>query len=391
MPKLSILMPTRERASYLPAAIQSCLSSKSNDFELVVLDNASLDDTADVVRSIDDPRLRYLPSDSRLSMRDNFERGLDAAEGDIISFVGDDDGVFSFTPEVVIETFERHEIEAISARRAHYAWPDLLSSRRGTGLLPRGSGMQIRDSREVLRSVLDDNDYYKLPCLYHGFVSRPLVDRIKTRDGRFFHSSQVDMYSAITLSMEEIRFAYFDSPLVINGGSARSNGAAHFGGGSSTEKTNWKKEDELGFLPGFEGYVTVGSLIVESALRYCMNNPKFELTDIFDIEDVERAMASERRARIGAGANLEALDAAVAGLGLSPSAMVDQNAGGLGRVARLGRSFLRTSPVDMTSHGVRDVDGARRLMEERLNSHSTGWWSHPVEEMVIASRIAFGK
>ena len=104
----------------------------------------------------------------------------------------------------------------------------------------------------MLPKVLDDNDYYRLPCLYHGFVRRSVVDRVKRRQGRFFLSSQVDTLSLIALSMEKIRYAFSSSPLVINGGSARSNGASHFGGGTAKEKTLWKQEDELGFLPGFE-------------------------------------------------------------------------------------------------------------------------------------------
>ena len=176
-PELSIVVPTRDRAAYLQHSLLTCVDNRHTGIEVVVLDNASTDNTEAVVRAIGDPRVRYLRSSSRLSMRDNFERGLEAARGDVLCFIGDDDGVFPFTADTVLDLFNRYPVEAVSAARAHYFWPDLRASRRDTALLPRREGVSIRDSRTAVRTVLEDCDYYRLPCLYHGFVKRSVVEK----------------------------------------------------------------------------------------------------------------------------------------------------------------------------------------------------------------------
>ena len=389
--RLSIIIPTRERADYLAAAIRSCLESGVQDLEVMVLDNASQDNTRDVVQQFSDPRVRYEVSGQRLSMRDNFERGLDLARGEVISFIGDDDGMFSFSAETALDLFDRHAVGAVSSVRAHYAWPDLLAARRGTGLVPRGAGVRIKNSRDSLKSVLTDDNYYALPCLYHGFVARHLVEKIKARDGRFFHSSQVDMYSSIALSMENVSYAFVQSPLIINGGSSRSNGAAHFGGGASVEKENWKKEDELGFLPGFEGYSTVGILIVESAIRYAnLQGREISIGDILEPSQITEAFVKEVAARTREGKPVANLLAAADGVGFQPTAPARTSLAGskLKRLLRLARTFTSMSPIDLQHHGVTDVYEAARFMERRLADGGTRLLSHPLEEVRTAMRIA---
>lgn len=384
MPLLTIAIPTRDRARYLGASLRSVLQRDEVPIEVLVLDNASSDDTRAVASEVADSRVRYVRSETRLSMRDNFERGLDLARGDYIGFIGDDDGLLARAPERIFQLFENPDIMAIAAARAHYFWPDLLSSRRNTGLLPRGEGVTLRNSRTELRTLLDDSDYYRLPCLYHGFVRRELVDR--ARVGRFFHSSQVDIYSAIAFSMEDITFALSHAPLVINGGSARSNGASHFGGGTEEEKARFKQEDDLGFLPGFEPHATVGSLIVESALRYA-ELTGISLADIFPREAVVGAMARERAARMRLRMSCETLAEAEAAAG-SPVGAIEKEGGRLKRLARLTRSFIRTMPVDLGRHDSFDVLSAAKVYDDLLAHGRTRITDNAGEQLSVSWRIA---
>ena len=84
MIKISIIIPTRERADYLGDSIRSCISNINDEFEIVVLDNASQDNTYDVVNQIKDKRIKYHRNELRLSMRDNFEKGYSLSCGEII-------------------------------------------------------------------------------------------------------------------------------------------------------------------------------------------------------------------------------------------------------------------------------------------------------------------
>lgn len=389
-PDLSIIIPTRERADYLAACLRTCLASPMSNLEILVLDNASRDHTAAVVKSFDDPRVRYVRSPRRLSMRDNFENGIGESRGRLLGFIGDDDGIFSFTPKRVVELFGQHPIEALSAARAHYAWPDLLLSRRGMALLPRGKGFTVQRSRAALRPLLRDDDYYRLPCIYHGFVAREAVERVIRRQNRFFVSSIVDVASTMALCLDDVCYGFLASPLVINGGSRRSNGASQFGGGSEDEQANWKVEDDLGFLPGFDDAVTVGALIVETAARSMQANGLASVDALLDLEDVRTTLEDEFARRMAAGRSRE--EAAqmfnAVGLCVPPPQTTRRTSRRSSRLAKLTRSFLRQRPVDLLKRDVTDVAGAAVVLTDLLHRGRTGLLWHPLDQVATAIRIS---
>ncbi len=63
-PAISVIMVTYNCAKYLPLAIGSILDQDFRDLELIVLDNASTDETPELLRAIQDPRLRIERSES---------------------------------------------------------------------------------------------------------------------------------------------------------------------------------------------------------------------------------------------------------------------------------------------------------------------------------------
>lgn len=59
-PTVSVVLPTYNRAHLLGKAIQSVLNQSYTDFELIVVDDGSTDNTEEVVRSLTDDRIRYI-------------------------------------------------------------------------------------------------------------------------------------------------------------------------------------------------------------------------------------------------------------------------------------------------------------------------------------------
>ena len=90
-PAVSVVLPTYNRSTLIAGAIQSVLDQTWNDFELIVVDDASTDDTADVVAAMTDPRIRLLrlAENGRQSVARN--RGVAAARSDLIAFQDSDD------------------------------------------------------------------------------------------------------------------------------------------------------------------------------------------------------------------------------------------------------------------------------------------------------------
>lgn len=91
LPFFSICIPTYNRASMLPAAIESVLAQDFENFELIICDNASKDNTEVIVTGYNDPRIRYVRYANLVSMYANHNRCCDLARGNWIIFLHSDD------------------------------------------------------------------------------------------------------------------------------------------------------------------------------------------------------------------------------------------------------------------------------------------------------------
>jgi glycosyltransferase involved in cell wall biosynthesis len=82
-------MPPRDRVELLVEAIESVQAQRHTRWELLVVDDGSVDGTADVLAGLDDPRVRALSADGRgCSAARNV--ALDVAHGDVITYLDDD-------------------------------------------------------------------------------------------------------------------------------------------------------------------------------------------------------------------------------------------------------------------------------------------------------------
>ncbi|HEV3459837.1 MAG TPA: glycosyltransferase family A protein, partial [Thermoanaerobaculia bacterium] len=90
-PTVSIVVPTFNRAGLLAETIASVLEQTFADFELLVVDDGSVDDTREVVQAIADPRVDFLPMShcGNLSILRN--AGISKAQGSFVAFLDSDD------------------------------------------------------------------------------------------------------------------------------------------------------------------------------------------------------------------------------------------------------------------------------------------------------------
>ena len=92
-PKISIVIPTYNRASYLPQTIQSALDQEYPSYEVILCDNASTDNTAEVIAPfLDDPRVRYYRQEHNVGMVGNWHTALHKlVSGEWFVILSDDD------------------------------------------------------------------------------------------------------------------------------------------------------------------------------------------------------------------------------------------------------------------------------------------------------------
>ena len=90
MPYITVIIPTYNRAYCLPTAIDSVLTQTEPDFELIVVDDGSTDNTAEIVKNYSDPRLTCVQTPNRgVSAARN--RGLQKGTGEYYCFLDSDD------------------------------------------------------------------------------------------------------------------------------------------------------------------------------------------------------------------------------------------------------------------------------------------------------------
>lgn len=90
-PTVSVCIAVRNCETYIAAAIESVLGQRYDDFEVVVVDNASTDRTAHVVKSIRDDRVRLVENPVNVGPCHNWNRSIEEARGRYVKVLGADD------------------------------------------------------------------------------------------------------------------------------------------------------------------------------------------------------------------------------------------------------------------------------------------------------------
>lgn len=108
MAKVSVILPTYNRARLLPRAIHSVLAQSYDDLELIIVDDGSEDDTADVVGNIRDSRVRYMRLARNQGISAARNRGLQKASGEYLAFQDSDDEWDPQKLEKQIRSLEAH-------------------------------------------------------------------------------------------------------------------------------------------------------------------------------------------------------------------------------------------------------------------------------------------
>ena len=92
LPTVSVIIPTYNRAHLVGRAIRSVLAQTFQDFEIIVVDDASTDNTEEVIRAFGDPRIIFLHQETNRGPSAARNTGIRASRGEYIAFLDSDDG-----------------------------------------------------------------------------------------------------------------------------------------------------------------------------------------------------------------------------------------------------------------------------------------------------------
>lgn len=373
--KFTVIIPTRERADVLHFALSSVTAQDFDNLEIIVSDNASDDNTREVVLANADERVRYLRTERRLGMSGNWEFAMSHATGDWVTIIGDDDALLPGALFATQGLVEQHPgLKAIRSAVCQYQWPSFLGRGHGRIQIPLREGVEVRSGMAMLREALyGRRPYPELPMLYNGgFVMRSALEAIRGDDGLLYRSCIPDVYTAVSLARTVGDYVYSHRPLAVNGASHHSTGSSQFSdpaAGKQEAADKFHQEDNIplhGDVPGLLGGrvpPSLPALVFESYLQSMFLSdepPLISHSEVLDVVLRDRRSTPLTRGWAKSFADLHGLDVEEAS-----------------RAAASGAWIRRV-------HEILD------LSESVLNTYALGSRAVPIANVFSASREAGG-
>ena len=193
-PFFSVCIPTYNRGSMLPAAIESVLTQDFDNFELIICDNASTDNTEDVVKNYLDKRIRYVRYPTLVSMYANHNRCIELARSNWIIFLHSDDQINNLkSAQLILKSLPSgvsacfpYQTTKDKNLPTYLEWNFLEILQLMNGISPSGSIYQ-KNALEKLGGFAEDNliaDWEILlnitwnQGLVYSYRSEPFVTRV---------------------------------------------------------------------------------------------------------------------------------------------------------------------------------------------------------------------
>lgn len=230
-PKISVVIPTRDKLEFLRFAVESVLLQDYGHWELVVSDNCSSDDIRGYLDDLDDARISYQRSDAPLAVTESWNFALSGATGDLLMLLGNDDGLAPGALSRVADTWSQFgPVDLICGRYLRFAYPGVMPSfpngqlwRCGVpdvfGGVRRRKELTVGETRHLAERTANFHGLDKnLQCLVFSRV----VMKAITIDGAFFRGPWPDFYVLLPLLLLSSRVIVDPEPLALVGMSPRS-------------------------------------------------------------------------------------------------------------------------------------------------------------------------
>ncbi len=125
LPKVSVVMSVYNGEKYLRATIESILNQTLTNFEFLIFDDCSSDSTADIVKSFNDPRIKYIRNIENNGLTKNLITGVEMARAPYIVRIDADDIAYPERFEKQVEWMDDHPEISILGTPVSYFTDDL--------------------------------------------------------------------------------------------------------------------------------------------------------------------------------------------------------------------------------------------------------------------------
>jgi glycosyltransferase involved in cell wall biosynthesis len=224
-PLFSVVIPTYNRSELVQGAVRSVLAQTFGNFEVVVSDNCSEDDTRDVIEAFQDPRVRYVRTPTHGVIADSWEFARSQARGTLVMMLSDDDALVHNALARFAEEHQRHGAEFLFCNLAEYRDRSFQGPQQNTVNCRSFSGRTcLVSAEEFVRPLFAFRPKFDMhPSAF--MFSSAVAAKVVQRCGRFFQTNGVEYFAWPLAAVFARTIVHIDVPLVILGRTAKSWGS----------------------------------------------------------------------------------------------------------------------------------------------------------------------
>jgi glycosyltransferase involved in cell wall biosynthesis len=191
-PKVTVIIPCYNYARYLPEAVESLVRQSLADWEAIVIDDASTDESALVMQGLTDPRIIKVYHKENIGNIATYNEGIGLARGEFIVLLSSDDRYHPDFLRKTVRMFDSHQEVAVvytgvevidAAGRVQYSLQHTLNRHRYDGVYDELPTLLMNNSIPNCASV----------------VRRSVLDEVGSFDPRFPNAGDYDLWLRIAL------------------------------------------------------------------------------------------------------------------------------------------------------------------------------------------------
>lgn len=190
-PLVSVCIPAYNNADYILDTINSILNQSYKNIELIIVDDNSLDDTLEVVKSVQDERIKVYHNDKNLGMSGNWNRCLELCTGEFVKLICADDIIATNAIEKEVEALVSNQSATLVCSDTKLV--DLNGNGKGFYKRYRKSGLV--DGKEVCRKGFLVKDYFGAPQA--NTFRRSVAEKIGGFDTYFTYILDYDFFVSL--------------------------------------------------------------------------------------------------------------------------------------------------------------------------------------------------
>lgn len=200
MPHVSVVIPTYNRAHLVGRTIESLVAQSFQDWDLLVVDDASSDETVDVVKGYcqRDDRIRLMVNEQNLGLTRNWNHCLEMAAGPLVELLQSDDLIDADYLELVSRFFDEHPQVGFVAASCRYIDADGKTTDPGSPRPPK----LCRAGDEAVTALLSGG----WPHVSSIVMRRECYERLGTFNQKIWHGPDGEMFTRLASQYDIYHF-----------------------------------------------------------------------------------------------------------------------------------------------------------------------------------------